>query len=84
MDDQSVIILFKSVISVKSVVLIVEFSKPQTDQIDALLANGDAGFLAIYGRRRVGKTFLIREYQKRHLAFELTGMLDSPLADQPV
>ena len=54
----------------------------ETDYLDGLLVSGQAEFLAIYGRRRVGKTFLIREYLKRHLAFELTGMLDSPLADQ--
>ena len=52
----------------------------ETDYLDGLLASGQAEFLAIYGRRRVGKTFLIRGYLKSHLAFELTGLLDSPLA----
>ena len=52
----------------------------ETDYLDGLLASGQAEFLAIYGRRRVGKTFLIRGYLKCHLAFELTGLLDSPLA----
>ncbi|MES2659636.1 MAG: ATP-binding protein [Verrucomicrobiota bacterium] len=56
----------------------------ETSYIDGLLASGQAEFLAIYGRRRVGKTFLIREYLKAYLAFELTGMLDAPLADQLV
>ena len=54
----------------------------ETDYLDGLLASRHTEFLAIYGRRRVGKTFLIREYLKDQLAFELTGMLDSPLADQ--
>ncbi len=54
----------------------------ETSQIDGLLASEQAEFLAIYGRRRVGKTFLVREYLESHLAFELTGMLDAPLADQ--
>ena len=48
----------------------------ETDYLDGLLASGQAEFLAIYGRRRVGKTFLIRGYLKSHLAFELTGLLD--------
>lgn len=56
----------------------------ERDYLDGLLASGDAEFLAIYGRRRIGKTFLVREYLKSHLAFELTGMLDAPLADQLV
>lgn len=41
----------------------------ETDYLDGLLVSGQAEFLAIYGRRRVGKTFLIREYLKSHLAF---------------
>ena len=53
----------------------------ERDYLDGLLANGEAGFLAIYGRRRIGKTFLVREHLKDRLAFELTGMLDAPLAD---
>ncbi len=31
-------------------------------------------FVAVYGRRRVGKTFLIRETFKNHLTFYLTGL----------
>ncbi len=56
----------------------------QTEHLDGLLASREAGFLAIYGRRRVGKTSLVREYLKSHLAFELTGMLDASLAYQLV
>lgn len=56
----------------------------ETAHLDRLLASPDAEFLAIYGRRRIGKTFLVREYLASHLTFELTGMLDSPLVDQLV
>lgn len=31
--------------------------------------------VAIYGRRRVGKTFLVRTYYADHLSFELTGSI---------
>lgn len=41
-----------------------------------------AELIAIYGRRRVGKTFLIRSYYKDHLAFELTGMYGGTLKEQ--
>ena len=30
-------------------------------------------FIAVYGRRRVGKTFLIREAYDYHFAFQFTG-----------
>jgi AAA+ ATPase superfamily predicted ATPase len=38
--------------------------------------------LALYGRRRVGKTFLIREHFKKQLCFELTGLKDGLLKEQ--
>jgi AAA+ ATPase superfamily predicted ATPase len=38
------------------------------------LQSKNAGLIAVYGRRRVGKTFLIRNYFENHMAFELTGM----------
>ncbi len=40
------------------------------------------GLLAIYGRRRVGKTFLIHTYFSSHLVFELTGMYGGTLKEQ--
>ncbi|MDR0782449.1 MAG: hypothetical protein LBE83_01650 [Propionibacteriaceae bacterium] len=39
-------------------------------------------FLALYGRRRVGKTFLIREYFSDRLAFDLTGTLGASRTEQ--
>lgn len=34
-------------------------------------------FLAVYGRRRIGKTFLIREHFAPYVAFDLTGIHDA-------
>ncbi len=40
-------------------------------------------FLAIYGRRRIGKTFLIRQFfKKKGLYFELTGIKNGSLRQQ--
>ncbi len=40
-------------------------------------------FLALYGRRRIGKTFLIRHFfKKKGLYFELTGIKDGSLRQQ--
>ena len=49
-----------------------------------------AEFIAIYGRRRVGKTFLVRQYfkknqssmKKRSVFFYVTGTKDGPMSDQ--
>ncbi len=38
--------------------------------------------VAIYGRRRVGKTFLIREHYKSNIKFELTGINGGTYSDQ--
>jgi len=39
-------------------------------------------FVAVYGRRRVGKTFLIRETFNYSFAFQHTGILDAPTKEQ--
>ncbi len=51
--------------------------------LDRLNASEEAEFLALYGRRRVGKTYLIRNtFSNARLFFELTGQRDSPLDRQ--
>jgi len=51
-------------------------------QLDRLLASDEAEFLALYGRRRVGKTFLIREHFRKEIVFELTGLKDGLMKEQ--
>ncbi len=48
----------------------------------AALGSSDPELVAIYGRRRVGKTFLVREVLGEALLFELTGMHRARLVDQ--
>lgn len=50
--------------------------------LDTALASKDPELIAIYGRRRVGKTYLVREHLKRNLVFEVTGIHDQGLAVQ--
>lgn len=38
--------------------------------------------IALYGRRRIGKTYLIREYFKTSLVFEMSGLFGGSLKDQ--
>lgn len=58
--------------------------EPEIKTLDQLFASKEAEFLAIYGRRRVGKTHLIREYfsDKDCIYFEMTGQKDGHLKDQ--
>ena len=51
--------------------------------LQALYGAEDPQFLAVYGRRRIGKTFLISEFfRDKGLYFELTGIKDAPLKVQ--
>ena len=51
--------------------------------LQAVYASRDPQFLAVYGRRRIGKTFLISEFfRDKGLYFELTGIKDAPLKVQ--
>ncbi|MEA3445260.1 MAG: ATP-binding protein [Bacteroidota bacterium] len=45
--------------------------------LDKLLTSEKPEFLALYGRRRVGKTFLIREYFKPQTVFSFTGSFET-------
>ena len=41
-----------------------------------------AEMVAVFGRRRVGKTFLIKQTYQEHIVFELTGLQGARNADQ--
>jgi len=51
-------------------------------ELDRLLASASAELLVVYGRRRIGKTFLIRQHLKSQLVFELAGLHDESLPRQ--
>jgi hypothetical protein len=50
--------------------------------LDNILHSDYPAFVSIYGRRRVGKTFLIRQYLSKNMVFDLTGKKDGSLSDQ--
>jgi AAA+ ATPase superfamily predicted ATPase len=47
-----------------------------------MLSSGEAELIAILGRRRVGKTFLIRNFFEKDLVFEYTGVHEAGLLEQ--
>lgn len=51
-------------------------------QMRQLLDTGKSEFLAMYGRRRVGKTFLIRNVYQKELVFQMTGMARASMSQQ--
>ena len=51
-------------------------------QLKAIEASKSAEFIVIYGRRRVGKTFLINQYFKDRFTFKLTGLANKDKDEQ--
>ncbi|MEI6651014.1 MAG: ATP-binding protein [Chlorobiaceae bacterium] len=50
--------------------------------LERVLTSSDPEFIAVYGRRRVGKTWLVREFFGDLVSFEITGMHHVTLQDQ--
>lgn len=50
--------------------------------LSEMLTSTSSELLAVYGRRRVGKTFLIRSVFHKQLIFELSGVHDANTAEQ--
>lgn len=48
--------------------------KNELDELERLYHSGRPEFVAVYGRRRVGKTFLIKQALKGRIAFQHTGV----------
>ncbi len=48
------------------------------EALDKYLHSAQSEFIAVYGRRRVGKTFLIREYLEDEIVFQFSGMAKTP------
>ena len=51
-------------------------------QLERYIASGESEFIAIYGRRRVGKTFLVKELLEGRFTFRLTGKEHAMLSEQ--
>lgn len=47
-----------------------------------LITSSKAEFVAIYGRRRIGKTYLVKNVYAEHISFEFTGTQNATLKNQ--
>ena len=54
----------------------------EINRLSEISTSDKSEFVAVYGRRRVGKTFLIRESFKNDFAFHHTGIAQQPKAAQ--
>ena len=54
----------------------------EIDLLNKYAESGKAEFVAVYGRRRVGKTFLVNQVFKNRLTFSMTGVLDGDKSAQ--
>ena len=64
---------------------ITRIRKAEHQLLDKMLHSEQAELLALYGRRRVGKTFIIRDHFesiKNILFFDITGSKNTPMREQ--
>ena len=54
----------------------------QIDIFNEAMASGQSEFIAVVGRRRVGKTFLINTFFKEEMCFYMTGLQNQPMKTQ--
>ncbi|MDR0865061.1 MAG: ATP-binding protein, partial [Candidatus Symbiothrix sp.] len=58
--------------------------KKEQKRLLDLYSSGKAEFVAIYGRRRVGKTFLVRQLFDNEFVFDLAGLANANTKEQLV
>jgi uncharacterized protein len=56
--------------------------KKEQEVLQKALQSNEAEMVSVIGRRRIGKTFLIKTIYQEHIVFELTGVKDSPVEEQ--
>jgi uncharacterized protein len=56
--------------------------KKEIERLDKIVQSKKSEFVAVYGRRRVGKTFLIREYFDYIFDFQISGLANADTRQQ--
>jgi uncharacterized protein len=72
--------MFAYIPQVKFIVMIGR--KKELDIIESIYASGKPELIAVFGRRRVGKTYLIGSFFEGKIDFELTGLKDGKREQQ--
>lgn len=66
----------------KLLVMIVAGREDEIKILQNLLNKKGSEFLAVYGRRRIGKTYLIRQVYEKSIVFEASGLHGKEMAQQ--
>lgn len=56
--------------------------KKELQRLDSIVQSKKSEFLTVYGRRRVGKTYLIREYFNYRFDFQISGLANADTSQQ--
>ena len=56
--------------------------KDEIKMLQGLITKEDSSFLALYGRRRIGKTYLVRQVYENQIVFECSGLHQRDLSQQ--
>ncbi len=56
--------------------------KKEVEQLQRVLVSDKAELVAVYGRRRIGKTFLIKEFFSEKFDFYATGIFEGKMQDE--
>lgn len=56
--------------------------RKEIQKLESITKNKKSEFLAVYGRRRVGKTFLIREFFDYKFDFQISGLANADTSQQ--
>ena len=56
--------------------------KEEIRELERLYGSGKAEFVAVYGRRRVGKTFLVKQLFEKELVFSVAGLANEKTKQQ--
>ena len=54
----------------------------EREKLEATLKSHRSELIAIYGRRRIGKTYLIREFYSNYFTFSISGLRGGIRSDQ--
>ena len=56
--------------------------KKEQEILQKALQSNEAEMVSVIGRRRTGKTFLVKTVYQDHIVFELTGVKNAPIEEQ--
>jgi uncharacterized protein len=64
---------------IEFVMVEIQGREPEREEFDQILRSEKAELVAVVGRRRIGKTFLIRQHFKKEIIFEFIGIFEEGL-----